>query len=685
MTRDTACGAPARGWVAALLVLAAWAGVVTAKEPAASVTEEPPPEAADKREPNLARWPTYSVTLRNPYKEKIYIRSLAVEVSDARVDKRPQPLYDLMPFLDVMAVKANNLGWGSADPGSLQVCVKGTVLEGGPEGKAAARRAKKLDLLLGLPPNTLDLPAPSESGFSFARIDPKAEPFRFVCAGRVDVTGSRPLPHQMEDGKLVTSSTETVLATEAAGRGRLAANYSDSGYFQGEFTKKGEKAGKKIPFLARRLQKLELTEEGAFVNKLLRADLEGGLYKEWVVEFGNSASVVREVAGTGIIFGATIDLGDGMKTKITVPAVLEIEAGEEQTFSLTFVSSKSLHCTVQGHLEYKFGNAPSTATFRFIKPRAIETKVPRAPDLGWAESKAFLRDLRKIDPGVADRARKALEAGLPGKDRKATTVAGAASQARKFAQALWMLSEEVPDDRAVKDAARDFVRWAGDLPPYDENRDVVSEYFPLLCRTSPPDAVRIALAWAKGQRQDDALIARGLCVPGFLKEVESHAEDQRRALTGPKKEDEFWPPSMIAFAALVHDPRVPALFKGENSQDAGNWAVLAWADSKQPSAGVDALLRDQLKDKMIPPETAKGIIDALRLTKNERFWDDVHAYARWVSKTNARSHVEALLATLHYFQGFNRASLKPLLEELERSPLGSDVQAAARKLLGKSG
>jgi hypothetical protein len=676
----------ARGWFAAALVLTAGAGAAAAQGPRTSVTEEPPPEAADKRTPDIARWPSYSVTLRNPFKEKLYIRSLVVEVGKAEVDKRPQPLYDLMPFLDVMAVKANNLGWGPADPGSLQICGKNALLEGGPEGKAAARRAKKLDLLLGLPPNPFDLPAPVESGYSFAKIDPKAEPFRFVCAGRVDVTGSRPLPQQLEDGQRVTSSSETTLATKGAGRGRLAANYSDSGYFQGEFTKKGEKAGKKIPFLARRLQKLDLSEEGAFVNKLLRADLEGGLYKEWLVEFGNSASAVREVAATAATFRATIDLGDGTKTKITVPAVLEIEAAEEQTFSLTFVSSKSLHCTVLADLEYKFAKSQWTP-YRFIpKPRTIETKVPRAPGLGWAESKAFLRELRKNDPSVADRARKAIEAGLPGKDRKAATVAGAASQARKFAQALWLLSEEAPDDRAVKDAARDFVRWAGGLPPGDENRDVVTEYFPLLCRASPPDAVRIALAWRKEKQANDALIARGLCVPGFVKEVESHAEDLRRALSGAKMEDEFWPHSMIAFAVLIRDPRVPGLFKGEDYDEAGNWTALAWAGSKQPSPGVDALLRARLKAETITPDTAKGIIDALRLTKNERFWDEVHAYARRVSKgKDARSHVEGLLACLHYFKGFNRASLKPLLEDLERSPLGSDVQAAARQLLGKSG
>ena len=179
-----------------------------------------------------------------------------------------------------------------------------------------------------------------------------------------------------------------------------------------------------------------------------------------------------------------------------------------------------------------------------------------------------------------------------------------------------------------------------EFPASDENHSIVIEYFPLLCRASPPDAVRMALASQKDQ--DDALIACGLCMPEFLKEVESHAEEVRRTFDGAKKDIEFWTPPLIALAALLRDPEVPKLFKGDDYDVPRNWAALAWAGSKQPSADIDGLLRARLKLKTITPDTAKGMIDAFRLTKNERFWDEVHAYANRVSKDqDAQSHIEA--------------------------------------------
>ena len=383
MIGDTAPGTRSGARVAAVITLLLWAGGMVAQEPRVSVKESPLPEGAvDKRGLELARWPSYNVTLRNPFKEKIYVRSLVIEVSKAEVDTRSQPLYDLMPFLDFMVVKANNLGWGPADPGSLRICRLDAALEGAAPDKASPRQAKTLDLLLGLAPNTHDLSSPTGSGYLFAQINPKAEPFRFISAGRVDLTGSRPPPQQLEDGPVAcVADPVTVFKTENAAKGRLPAKYSASGSFQGEFVRKeGEK--KKVPFLARRLQKLELTEESSFVNQLLGADLEGGLYRDWLLDFGNSASVAKAVSESAIIFGATIDLGEGTKPKIPVRAVLEIEGGEEQTFSLTFVSSKSLRCTIQADLEYQFAKSPWTK-YRFIqKPRLIETKVPRARTWG---------------------------------------------------------------------------------------------------------------------------------------------------------------------------------------------------------------------------------------------------------------------------------------------------------------
>jgi hypothetical protein len=231
--------------------------------------------------------------------------------------------------------------------------------------------------------------------------------------------------------------------------------------------------------------------------------------------------------------------------------------------------------------------------------------------------------------------------------------------------------------------------------------DSILDFFPLLCRTRPAVAVEIAVEVFK--LGHESLMAQGICFREFRLELLNKAGELKQWLDRRENAGQFPPqelvrtsPTELIIFGLVgkSDWIGPLRSKGrKNGQgmaaDPDQIAAVAWLTSKKQDIDANTLIRTYLRledlDKSLSPTAAHLIVEALRVTRNERFWDDVRVYAR--NAAAKQEHAEGLVSCLRYFgsfQGRNLQSLRSILQELENYPYRSEVRDLSRSLLGRA-
>ncbi len=715
--------------VALIFALCLASPQLTAQSPApeAEINRRPPGFGFGPPSDSLSRGDVAFVTIRNPHKVPLEIKALLFEPEKLQIDSEPFVVCDATPFLDRVVVKATNVGWGKMKRGRLSYYSANTWPEPDARIRPLREDGPKVAALLDLSPNAFELGDDDAGQYVSMRIGKKAQPFQFAYGGS-PITTALDVP-EVSFAAMVSRQYVGDSWVSTAGSGPIDPNvHSGLVTFLGLFEPSNAES-ERVRFYARHFQKVQLDEEGIFLNRVFGTRLQGALYPDWRMAFGNMLASLERLMMQSTSFGTVMDLDDGSDSRIQkrVPANLTIPPEQEVEFSVTFVSTRSLVGLGKLICEYRLGNSDWRRYPLQPKPVAIKTRVLRPMSFDFDETRIFLTAIRSQDPDVVKKAREILAAGLPDDDKTALGAAERSAKIRQFMQAVWAASEWDGRTNDVLTACDVIARWGSvrarlpgveidamaedihlaprirlapieneapiaapvpdrqiPLRPIARQRRAVQEivreddmrqleeFFPVLCSVALKDGVRLALKWyAAG---NDSLMRIGLCVPGFRDALRQSGESIELVLAGKRN-------------ALSNFDLAMAIVSGNGEwrgqlKNRQRWPesafIFAWASGKVEEGELDEFVRGQLEDPELGPYVMEQMVRAFCATRNERMWESVHNYAMRVSR-DAR-HTDSLLACLHYFTLFKRHSSVPLLKLLEDYPYSSVVRGKARSL-----
>jgi hypothetical protein len=309
------------------------------------------------------------------------------------------------------------------------------------------------------------------------------------------------------------------------------------------------------------------------------------------------------------------------------------------------------------------------------------TDVPRVHPFGWKEMVALSRQLVQHDPSVVDRAKEVLRAGLPTMPPGPLERVKHKHRLRRYSSALQLLSAlgDANSLPALEKGIVDIADWFGQPKHGQDDPDLASEVFPVLCQAKPTAALDAAVAWYVAG--DSKLLAQGLSFSTFLSTAIERRKELSTTLKRCKTEVNS-PEVKLVIMALIGDDKLPGLFTQDLSLSNED-AVLAWISPKLRDSAIVAVVNGRLRSANSGPQVIESIIRALTYTDtNGLFWDPVYDYATRAARDPR--HVEGLAACLDYFARLPmRASLRPLLLELLTYPSRSEIRDAAHRLLGR--
>jgi hypothetical protein len=709
----------------------------------------------EPRFPELVRpFPSVGAALRNGFPHALRVQAIEVELKDFAVDPRPDFAFEVLLFFDYLVIKPVDRGWGEPIVAQLRVLTPeksknewapaifappqmpapdhppkpkadgagkdkhddekgnaeaekpfelqaGLNVAGRRPTRTAESELRQLAKILDLSPPAVELQRGAWGRYQFYKLGSKAGPLEMVLPPAVG-------PLRRTAYKEWTLGS---LIEESVGGARLFPVKTESPIegsavrFQGAL-QAGEWADP-VGYRARELQLQPFSEESLFLSHLLGGGLQGRMSDNWFVATEGVFTFHIEMAQMTRIWGLTVDCNDGRERRRSYLVDAEVQPGNALRFDINVTSAKSARITAAIGCTYQIGDGPSAASL--VRDFTVRTRIPRAASTGWDETLRFLEELRRFEPQAPTRALEVLESArrppLDGASAKQTV------SARLVRDALLVLA--VDPDPASSKAVAEFMQFL--VTPAGST--FVDAAFPLLCESNPKRAVELALTSYESKKGPDRnntkLIAIGLCVPEFVRELKSNRARILRALSeGPGERPLLKMPAHLGAGQdqrlpkiraesdlsdfIAHDPidvilavlaGVPDLGKNLPRPDswfAKDWALAAWATSLSRSPDLEMRLRERLGSDKVFAEDAVLMIDAWGYTANDRFWSDVHQFARRAA--NDPAFVEALAASLRYFQRFPpRAGLRPLLQDLESYPHDKSIRDAARAMLGRRG
>jgi hypothetical protein len=618
-----------------------------------------------------------AVTLRNPGVESLYVDALEFHRRRFTVDERPNLVFQLAPFFDVLTVRVTNVGWGPYEGKDFSLFGEDAKTEDG---------LRRLAELFDVRQPTVPLTRVERDAVLVFPLGPNAVPFDFFAGGKFRTASMQappPLPGVERHVAFPTATSRWV----AALRTIPDAVYSGAESFAGRLVS-SESPNRKVDYLARTYQPVAFDNEEQFLSDRCDSPFSGALFEDWRFVFGGAA--LKSVAAVRVVerFGITVDLADGQAAKIVVPLQLQIPPQGATTFNIEFLTAKSADFQVGGSCQYRIGRGP-----RNTVPLSVSweghTRVPRPLELGYENTKGLVQKVLERDADLVRRARSWIKGLLDTESsvRLVSLTQRGQSQSWKLRDGLVVLlnSADADDGRL---AAEVLVRFAqqvsAETKPSQELRSAARDVFPLLCRYQPARAVALAVHTATAGYVSDELIQCAL-MQRTRPYLASYTDELRKSL-GDAGEAQWWTNRQVALAACLNVASelgrvLSTKISGPDfeSQDLG---VLVWAASQIKRAEVDQSLRERFRSSKVSGDVIRQVVDSLVTCRNDRLRSDVIAYATSVKGSSA--HAEVLLACLRYLDRFPGADARPLLLELGEYPYRSEIRDKAKKILGQS-
>lgn len=610
----------------------------------------------------------------NPYEETLHLHSIEVHIADYAVDERPVLLFVLCPFLDTFVVDVHNLGWGPSKPFSLSLC--------NPHHTTGDRQQKILDLL-DIDKPLHSLPEVNTRLITVFTLGKECLPFQFASTSEFNLRRLEP-PTRLSMISRGTSTALSETGTLVAGLKKGSrAQYSGTATFPAESIDHNGIHEKK-PYLARRLQRFTLSDQGKLLSRGLDGGVHGALLEAWGLAFGNAVHkpVAEQRAGAAV--GVTFDIGDGQQNVFTEPLSVDVASNEETFFTLDLITAKSATFRAEAICTFSIGNGPPQQ-YRLLPQEIYKTRVPNIASLSLddAGTDAFVKAATDVLPDLKDRALAILGHfnGL-GPDAQTDKLFDY-HNAWQLPDALMVASADNRDAarRAVGrtiDVISDIAIARAGKPRSEVDVDCcLHECMPVVAKMRPDRAAEAAVKQLV-TGDDRRLITACLAIDESREALAKHRDEIEEYLAQRPALGDFEFALAGALKLRTYALPLTSSIKGQHfgRRDVLYWAALTIGDRRADAA----VLAKLASDKSDASEAAK-IIDTMVVLGRSEFGQRVVAYIESVRERSG--YEDGLRAALRYLQRFPTDAAQASLRSLSRYPGDGQIRQRASELLKK--
>lgn len=616
------------------------------------------------------------VTIRNRATETLYLQTVEFEWQEGgvRVDRRPQLIFQLLPFLDLLCVKSTNIGWGPFTGGTLRLFDDAALTHDG---------SRSLTNVLDVESLSVELGEIEDESLCVFRTGTHAVPYAPVFGAPVD-EDIMSRPHAGYGRIVLRDFTYTVQKLVMEQHDVPEAVYTGAVSFNGVLSPDNVPSTD-IEYFGRKLSTTQLAQDETLLlsNNLL---MKEGMFSALSFTFGGTT--VRTVAErkTASMIVMTADLGDGHARSIRCPATATLHPGEELTCEFEFWTDFSADFEISGHWEYKLGQG-GVSRQAFESSIRGKTYIPRQPRLGYADTIAFLSSVKRADPAIEDRASTLIQGSFnsDGSPIRDAVVQLGQDQSWKIRDALLLLMAS--DNPATRSHAFGVLRRFSDWLVKRNNDSnfvsmLASQLFPMLCRHEPTNAVRFAIRQRLTEK-DWTLIP--LCI-GFKETrplLRREATDLGKSITtamarGHLSEEDIVIGSMIGMDG-IEDAIIERL--DGKSISVYDLPLLMLAANELHNHRTDAAIVEVLGSSDTSPDMAAHIVETLCGFANDRCRTGVIRRAAFAATVEPEA--DFLVACLTYFRQFPGSDTLPALRSLRTYAYSSRVRDEAKALLGE--